>query len=149
MVETGMVTQDQGLHLLDFPDLNKYVSSKTAKVDDIMATIDAIVYDNEYQPPEPFQDLQFGIEMFQASYLKFKRKKVPEANLQMLRTWIAEALYLMNPEPNQMDMENQQLASQEAYQAGEQKGSQMQHIGDKLDEAGIDMPDLDLDAIGQ
>jgi len=137
MMEVGMISQDQGLDLLDFPDLEKFISSRTAKVDDIMATIDEIVYEGKYTPPEPFQDLQFGVEMFQSSYLKFKRRKVPEANLELLRTWIGEALEMLNPEPNQAMMEDAAAVAGEAQQQGQEQGAMMQGIQSDLEGAGV------------
>jgi len=139
LVEVGMISQEQGMHLLDFPDLAKFVSSKTAKIDDIMATIDSIVYDGDYNPPEPFQDLQLGVEMFQASYLKYKRKNVPERNLELLRTWITEALDLMNPEPTQLEEDNMEQTKSMAFTEGQEQGTKKMQLAQAVDDAEIDI----------
>ena len=91
LMQAGLIDQPNGLRLLDFPDLESYTSLANAAIDDIEATIEAIVDRGEYNPPEPEQNLDLGIKMMLSSYLKAKNDKVDPDYLEMMRTWMSEA----------------------------------------------------------
>lgn len=91
LVNAGYIDQDFALSLLDFPDIEAYASLKTAPLDDIMDTLEHLLYKNEYVPPEPFQNLALGIKVMQAAYLKAKKDNAPEDRLENVRRWIAAA----------------------------------------------------------
>ena len=112
MMNSGLFTRQQGLDLLDFPDIESITSLENAAIRDIKYTIEAMVEKGEYNPPEPFQDLELGVKMCQASYLKFKRMNVTEANLELLRTWIDEAMALLMP-PEEDPMLEEEIMSEE------------------------------------
>lgn len=94
LINLGVVQPDQASKLLDFPDLEEFNKFNNASGDDIMATIAAIIDDGEYNPPEPYQKLEKGIEMMQAAYLHYKHKKVNEEHLSLLIQWINDAMAL-------------------------------------------------------
>ncbi len=91
LVNNGYIPKDFGLKLLDFPDLESYTDLVNAPLDNLMDTLEQIMVKGEYNPPEPYQDLNTGIKMFQSAYLKGRTTKVPEKQLEMLRTWISTA----------------------------------------------------------
>tara|TARA_R110000868_G_scaffold148576_3_gene370554 strand:+ start:281 stop:2101 length:1821 start_codon:yes stop_codon:yes gene_type:complete len=95
LISANMIPQEFGLKLLDFPDLEGYASLSTASIDDLAANLEAILVRGEYESPEPFQDLNTGIKMFQSAYLRSRSEKVPEAKLEMLRIWIESAQALL------------------------------------------------------
>jgi hypothetical protein len=90
LINTGMITPEFGTELLDFPDLESYLSIKNAALEDLMATLEDLL-EGEYTPPEPYQDLQNGIPLFQSAYLRYKRLKTDESKLDNIRLWISQA----------------------------------------------------------
>jgi hypothetical protein len=90
LINSGMITPEFGTELLDFPDLESYLSIKNAALEDLMATLEELL-EGAYSPPEPFQDLQNGIPLFQSAYLRYKRLDVAEDKLDNLRRWITSA----------------------------------------------------------
>jgi hypothetical protein len=63
----------------------------TASIDDLLAVLDEILIKGNYVGPEPFQDLNTGITIFQQAYLRAKIDEVPEDRLELLRIWIESA----------------------------------------------------------
>ena len=45
----------------------------------------------EYQTPEPYQNLDYGIQKVQQSYLYYRTQGVPEERLELLRQWMEDA----------------------------------------------------------
>jgi hypothetical protein len=95
LVQNNMIPQEFALKLLDFPDLENYASLATAAIDDLMANLEDILVHGIYNPPEPFQDLQTGVKLFQSAYLRSRSEKVSEDKLEMLRIWIESAQSLL------------------------------------------------------
>ncbi len=91
LLQAGMISPEEGLKLLDFPDLKSYIDRKNAGLSDIEKTIELIVDKQEYSTPEPYQDLTNGIKMMQQSYLQYRALGAPEEVLDMLRRWIEDA----------------------------------------------------------
>lgn len=91
LVNGGYIPQEFAIKLLDFPDIESYTSLANASLDDILATIEAIVDKGVFTPPEPYQDLRTGLKLFQSAYLKAKRDDVPEDRLDLLRRWMTAA----------------------------------------------------------
>ena len=107
LAQAGFIPKDAALKLLDFPDLESYTKYANAPQEDLYRQIELIVEHGEYHPPEPFQNLQLGVKLFQSAYLWAKTASVPEDKLEMLRRWSEEA--------NQMVMKaGQQMADQQA-----------------------------------
>jgi hypothetical protein len=90
-VNAGWVDKDWGMRLLDFPDLDGYISLESAALDDLLYTLDQMIYKGLAQTPEPFQDLKRGVTIFQSGYLWAKRNEVPEERLELIRNWITRA----------------------------------------------------------
>lgn len=106
LLASQMLTPEEGLSLLEFPDVAELVENKNAYVDDIKYTAYLIVNDNEYNPPEPYQNLQYGITFMNSMYLKMKTRALPEERLDLLQKWINDALNLqeqMTAPPPQME----------------------------------------------
>lgn len=91
LLQAGFISKEDGLKLLDFPDLSAVMNIQNAAAEDIDMMIEAMIEKGEYHSPEPFQNLELGIKKCQSSYLRAKMNKVPEDNLELLRRWISEA----------------------------------------------------------
>lgn len=101
MLGAGLLTPEEGLSLLEFPDTAKVAMFKNAKFNDILATIDMMLDSGDYIPPEQYQDLVNGITYMQSAYLYYKKEKCPEEKLDLLLRWINDAMYLVNPPPQE------------------------------------------------
>ncbi len=97
LIDGGYLTKESAFKLLNFPDLEDVVNLQRSAMDDIEETINKIVEDGEYSPPDEFQNLQLGITMFQQSYLKYRHEGLPEERLEMLRQWATDAAEMLAP----------------------------------------------------
>lgn len=91
LITAGFIDQAIGLSLMEFPDTEGYLSLRTAPIDDIMYTLDRLLYGAGYISPEPFQDLDMGVEIMQMAYLRAKMDGAPDSRLDNVRRWIAAA----------------------------------------------------------
>jgi len=91
LIQAGFIDKANGMKLLDYPDLQQYMSLANAALEDIENQIEAMVERGEFQSPEPFQNLALGISMMQSAYLRGKNDAVPDDRLDLLRNWIEEA----------------------------------------------------------
>jgi hypothetical protein len=123
MMGAGLLTPEEGLGLLEFPDISEIVENKNAYIDDIRHTAYLIVNDAEYNPPEPYQNLQYGITFMNSMYLKMKTRGLPSERLDLLQKWINDALTLQEQmstppempmmEPGMEQMPPEQLAAEQ------------------------------------
>ncbi len=107
-VQAGFVTQEDGKRLLEFPDLEAVTSLEQSGQEDIMATISKMIDSGEYEVPEPFQNLTYGIQKCQQTYLLLRSENAPEDRLELLRMWIEDAQALIN---QQMQAAQEQQAA--------------------------------------
>lgn len=97
LIAGQMLSPEEGMSLLDFPDTEKVTSLKTSELDDILATIDFMLTKDKYLPPEPFQNLDIGIQLMKKAYLKYKNRGCPDAKLDLLYRWVNDALVMTTP----------------------------------------------------
>lgn len=95
LIQAGMISPEEGMKLLDFPDLKSYMDRKNAGLEDIEKMIELMIDKGEYQTPEPYQDLNNGIKMMQQAYLLYRTQNAPEERLDLFRRWIEDAQELM------------------------------------------------------
>lgn len=94
MMAAQLLTPEEGLQLLEFPDTTELIETKNAYIDDIRYTADQIIEDSLYNPPEPYQRLDYGIAYMNSLYLKMKTRQLPVEKLDLLQKWINDALTL-------------------------------------------------------
>jgi hypothetical protein len=95
-VEQGWCTAEEGRLLLDFPDLEHSTNLAVAALQDIDRTIDQMLSGKDYQPPDPHQNLQLGIQRCLSAYLRARSENYPPDRLEMLQNWILQAEDLLN-----------------------------------------------------
>jgi hypothetical protein len=100
LMQAGLVSKEDGMKLLDFPDLKSFYNMNNSGVEDIERQIELMVDKQEYQTPEPYQDLQYGIKKMQQAYLMYRSQNAPEETLELFRQWISDANELLTPPPN-------------------------------------------------
>lgn len=91
LLQAGFISKEDGIKLIDFPDLQQFYNFNNAGVEDIERAIELIIDDSDYQTPEPYQNLGLGIQKFQQAYLFYRANGVPEEKLELLRRWIEDA----------------------------------------------------------
>lgn len=86
LYQAGLIPdRETALSLLDAPDLEGTLSLQLSAIDDVKRILELITDEGEYEPPEPFINLELGARMAQATFLKMRQLKgFPEARLDML-----------------------------------------------------------------
>lgn len=95
LLTAGFISKEDGLKLLDFPDLENTMSLLNAGLDDIERMIEKMVDEGEYETPEPYQNLELGIRKCQQAYLKYKSEGADDETLELLRRWMEDAQALL------------------------------------------------------
>jgi hypothetical protein len=103
LVQAGFLQKEDAIKLLDFPDIEGTTNLLVAAANEMDMVIERIIEENEYVAPEPFQNLEYGIQKMQGAYLQSKMTNVPEDRLEKLRRWMNEASIMMSP-PQAMPM---------------------------------------------
>lgn len=129
LINGNFIPREEALDLLDMPDLEKYMSLEVAGIRNIYNTIDKIVDDGNYTQPEPYQNLVYGIKRFQAEYLMCKDNGLEEDRLEMLRTWIEQAKYMMDSSMQQAQAQQMQQAQAMEAQSNPQQADQIEVPG--------------------
>lgn len=89
LIQAGLVDTQYALDLLDFPDMDAYIDSKTASLEILKEMVQKMIDDEDYYAvPEPFMDLQYNIEYTQRAYLQAKMDNVPNEALEKLRRFM-------------------------------------------------------------
>lgn len=100
-IKLGLMTPDEAMAVLDLPDTEASNSLALAARFDLEEMFYNFFYADddevEYNPPEPFQNLQLGLKLGQLRYLQAKRAKVPEVRLELGRRWMTQAEKTLNP----------------------------------------------------
>lgn len=103
MIQAGLIPQEQAIELLDFPDLDKFMSLQTAAQDNIERMLELMTEEGEYNSPEPFMNLKLALTLTQETYLRCKCDKLSEERLQLLRDFMDDIQTLLNPPPPPVD----------------------------------------------
>lgn len=124
LMQDGFVSKEDSFKLLDFPDLQGFYNFETAPGEDIDMVLEKIIEDDEYMTPEPYQNLEYGINKMQKAYLLFRSQNCPEEKLELIRRWIEDAYALMEramvqgqAQQMQAAQMTQQVAQEQATQA--------------------------------
>lgn len=115
LLQAGFLSKEDGMRLLDFPDIKGVYNMSNAGVEDINRQIELMVDKGEYQTPEPFQNLQYGIQKMQQAYLLYRAQNAPEETLELFRRWMSDAKDLLAKA--QAEMQAQQVTAADAAQA--------------------------------
>ena len=100
----GSITRAIKMRLEQVPDIDGYQNLANAGLDYIEAVLDLIVFDGEYEPPEPWLDLQAASEIALSRYLMEKQRnltaagddKTPQKHLDQLLQWMSQVQELID-----------------------------------------------------
>lgn len=81
----GLLTADQAKRLLNFPDLEGELALDMVDHDFALFAFETMVEDHKYVPPEPYQNLDLGLELMRRAYLRAKIDEVPGDRLALVR----------------------------------------------------------------
>ena len=88
LIQSGFIPKEQGLQLLDFPDLGAYESLETANLNLIQKTLTEIVETGVYYPPEPQMNLEQAGGYAHKAYLHGRVTGLAEDRLELLLRFI-------------------------------------------------------------
>lgn len=91
LMTAGFIGKEDGMKLLDFPDLEGSLNMLNADSNNLEQLIEKMITDGEYYPPEPYQNLENAIRKVQQAYLMYKLQNAPEDRLELLRSYMEDA----------------------------------------------------------
>lgn len=91
LIQAGFIGREDAIKLLDLPDLQAFYNFETAPGEDIDMVIEKAIDEGEYMTPEPYQNLEYGIQKVQKAYLLFRSQNCPDNKLELLRRWMEDA----------------------------------------------------------
>lgn len=103
LLSAGAIDLMQFRKLYGLPDLENDLDADSASLEVIDVTIDKILIEKKYIPPQNFDDLKLVVRRATDKYNLYRSRDVPEANLNYLRQYIEEAQELIK-----QDMERAQ-----------------------------------------
>ena len=91
LIQGGFLSKEEGLALLDFPDLERQLNLSNAAIDDVMEQLEKIVEEKKYDTPEMYQNLQLAVKLGQSAYLKARADNQPQDVQELLRRYIDDS----------------------------------------------------------
>lgn len=90
MVQSGMVSLQEGRRLLDYPDLEQVEKLANAAEERILQILDDIIETGKYIPPDPFMDLTLATTLTTQYINLYSSAKLEESKTQKLRDFITQ-----------------------------------------------------------
>lgn len=90
MIQSGMVSIQEGRRLLDFPDIQQMDKLANASEERIFQVLDKIIDEGEYTQPDPFMNLALAEELVVQYYNLYIPAKLEEEKAEMLRTFFEQ-----------------------------------------------------------
>lgn len=94
MIQSGMITVQEGRRLLDFPDLDQVEKLANASQERILKILDEIIDEGKYTSPDPFMNLELATQLVTQYYNLYSANKLEEVRCQMLRDFFSQVLAL-------------------------------------------------------
>lgn len=132
LIAAGFVSREDAFKLLDFPDLQSFYNYETAPGEDMDMVIEKIVDDGEYMTPEPYQNLEYGIQKIQKAYLLFRSQGLPEEKLELMRRWIEDANALIQKAAREAEVQMQLSQGMTSAAAAEEAAMQMPPVEEEI-----------------
>ncbi len=90
MVQSGMISLQEGRRLLDYPDLEQVEKLANAGEERIFQILDDIVENGKYTPPDPFMDLNLATTTVTQYINLYGQARLEEEKAQMLRDFFSQ-----------------------------------------------------------
>lgn len=85
MVQSGMITLQEGRRLLDYPDLEQVEKLANASEERILQILDEIIESGKFTPPDPFMDLDLATTLTTQYINLYSSAKLEESKAEKLR----------------------------------------------------------------
>lgn len=95
LLKIGAISIDQFRRLYDMPDIDSETELDTADADIIDYTLERILLDDEYSPPEPFDNLQLCISRGRKFLNQCRRREESPEKLALIHQYILDAKTLL------------------------------------------------------
>ena len=92
MIQSGMISIQEGRRLLDYPDLEQNEKLANASEERILRILDEIVDEGKYTPPDPFMDLELGKTLSNQYYNLYVGANLEEERSEMIRTFNSQCI---------------------------------------------------------
>lgn len=102
MIQSGMITIQEGRRLLDYPDLEQVEKLANASEERIFQILDDIVENGKYTPPDPFMNLELAITLTTQYINLYASAKLEESKMQKMRDFHAQVTTIIQsamPQP--------------------------------------------------
>ena len=90
MMQSGLVSPEEGRRLLDFPDIEQVDKLANASEERILKILDEIVEEGKYTPPDPFMDLLLAEKLVTQYYNLYIAANLEESKAQKLRDFFTQ-----------------------------------------------------------
>lgn len=90
MVQSQMISLQEGRRLLDYPDLEQIEKLANAGEERIFQILDDIIETSKYTPPDPFMDLELATTTVTQYINLYGQAKLEESKAQLLRDFFAQ-----------------------------------------------------------
>lgn len=90
MVQSQMISLQEGRRLLDYPDLEQIEKLANAGEERIFQILDEIIENGSYTPPDPFMDLQLATTLTTQYINLYSQAKLEESKAQLLRDFYTQ-----------------------------------------------------------
>lgn len=114
MLQMGLIQPDDGRRLLDFPDLKATQTLYDSKIDNIETIVEVMLETKEFVPPDPMQDLNYGINRMSMHYLQGQVQEMDEERLDLLRNWVLMAQDMVGQAQRQAEQDQMAQMQQAA-----------------------------------
>jgi hypothetical protein len=101
LLQAGFIGQEEGLALLDFPDIQAATNLKTSNYKMANKIINGFI-DGKFIEPDIYHQNALMMPFIQQALVYYETMNLPEENLDLFRMWIDQALLLINPPQEQM-----------------------------------------------
>ena len=125
LINNELIPREYALTLLDFPDLDEYSQFANAPINNLKKALYSIINKGEYTPPEPYQDLRMGLQIFQNAYLWAKDENVPEEKLELIRRWMTNAEAMLSQAQQTTQAQQSLMYAAAAQQAAPAPGAEV------------------------
>jgi hypothetical protein len=90
LARAGYIDQPTARKLMDFPDLSQVQTLLGAAEDWIVSTLDKIIEDGEYDPPDPLMNLAMAEQLVMQEIALGSANKMEPEKIEDLRTWLQQ-----------------------------------------------------------
>jgi len=90
LLQAGLIDRSAALAMLDFPDLQSFVTLETSSYQTSQMIIESILEEGKFIAPEPFMDLTSALKMAQNAYMASGIEGAPKDHRELLVTYMEQ-----------------------------------------------------------